>query len=271
MTRARTALAAVAATVLACAVPASATDLGAATSPEGFVASSVVFTGIRPGTGLMPAPGTGNITSRVPTDTPYCTANFVFQDAPGFDPSQQIYLGTAAHCVALGAVIYGQVIRPGDSVATTIRLGTVTFEDDAAAVDFALIAIDPALNDWVSPSVAYWGGPTAAYPGPGNVPGGLVGHGTGIGETGTARAGLIRTFGGDEFKMNVAGAGGDSGAPIVALDGRAAGHVRFVGATDLVGVETTARSVQSAIAASGKTLSTCPTATPWPLPGCPAV
>ena len=270
MTRVRTALAAVAATVLACAVPASATDVNAATSTDGVVASSVVFTGIRPGTGLMPAPGGGgNITSRVPA-TPYCTANFVYQDAPGFDPSQQIYLGTAAHCVTLGAVIYGQVVRPGD-VATTIRLGTVVFENDSAAIDFALIAIDQSLNSWVSPSVAYWGGPTAAYPGPGNVPGGLVGHGSGIGETGTARPGLILDFDGGTFKMNVAGAPGDSGAPIVTLDGRAAGHVRFAGNTDGVGVETTAMSVQDAMAASGKVLSTCPTATPWPLAGCPSV
>lgn len=230
-------------------------------------ASSISFTGIRPGTWLLvpPSPAVTDIRRR-------CTANFVYQDASGgFDPSREVYIGTAAHCVTFGQDVHAVVAAPGDATALVVRIGTVVL--DATAEDAALVQIDSALRDWVSPSAAHWGGPTGIYPGPGNVPAVITGHGLVFGETGTPRAGLLSL----SYIWNGPAADGDSGAPIITSDGLAAGHlfgvttgreIPEVGRVD-IGVSSQVRSVQSAIAASGKSLVTCPTRTPWPLPGCP--
>jgi hypothetical protein len=229
-------------------------------------ASSLAFTGIRPGIWLTFSSALGNaaLGGR-------CTANFVFQTTAGaFDPAQQLYLGTAGHCVTLGQVVYGIVLRPDTATTVVVRIGAVVVDDDGAP-DFGLIEIDPALNDWVSPSVAHLGGPTGVYNGPGNVPAALTGHGTGIGVGGTPRPGMLGAFNGGAFFMTGVSTAGDSGGPIITADGLAVGQLHFSSTTAVPGTTINGRSIQDALSVAGKPLSTCPTPTPWALPGCPPV
>jgi hypothetical protein len=226
--------------------------------------TTLTYTGIRPGTWLVlpPAPEVTDVLAR-------CTANFVYQPAAGeFDPAGVLYLATAAHCVTLGQPVHAVVVAPGTSDPVVVRIGVVVLDSDTAA-DFALVEIDPAFNGWVSPMVAGWAGPTAVYGGPGRVPAVLSGHGTVVGTGGTARPGFLGPFDGGAFVMNVVGADGDSGAPIVTADGLAVGHLRTVFSLDGISTSIQGRSVQQALAVTDKAIATCPVAVPWPLPGCP--
>jgi hypothetical protein len=204
---------------------------------------------------------------QIATPTGRCTANFVFQSSSAtFDPSQQLYIGTAGHCGSVGDAVRAPIA----SGLAPIPLGTIVFDDDGAA-DFALIAIDPSLNSQVSPSVRHLGGPVGIYNGPGNVVVGISGHGTAIGTGGTPRYGLLGPTSPGGAHAAIVTAGGDSGGPFVTSDGLAVGQLHCSCAVGQIGLGASAdiRSIQAGIASSGMVLVTCPTATPWALPGCP--
>jgi hypothetical protein len=232
-------------------------------------ATSLAFAGIRPGTLLV----MGSATPVNSFDVSACTANFVYQDAPGaFDPSQQLYIGTAGHCVDLGETVRAIAVAPGQTTPVLVTVGTVVLDDDNLSHDLALIAIDPAMNAWVSPSVAYWGGPTGVYTGPSNgiTPGTQVGQGGGVGGF-VPRAGLIDYSGGNFFRWTSLTTLGDSGSPVTTADGLAVGDLVRLSSTDPAWIESVGPTVALMQTVSGKTLSTCPTRTPWPAPGCPVV
>ncbi|HVF06760.1 MAG TPA: hypothetical protein VNA20_18130 [Frankiaceae bacterium] len=233
--------------------------------------AAIAFAGIRPGTLLLFVRRTGTRDVEVSN----CTANFVFQETAGaFDPSQQLYLGTAGHCIdATGEAVTAVAVAPGTTTPVVITVGTVVLTTPAPD-DFALIAIDPALNSWVSPSVAYWGGPTGVYGGSAGGIGTMVGYG-GYAGGAVPRAGELTVYNSTQFRLRYPGAVGDSGGPVLTAEGEAVGEIsEFEDGTDplgprLVGVGSVGPSLPRMLALSGKALSTCPTRTPWPLAGCP--
>ena len=287
MNRARLAALAGAACLLATTTPSNATTTGPhwltpelaaaadAAGPAGvplppaalaqLAVSTFAFTGIRPGT-LVRSDG------RIQDDG-FCTANFVFQETTGpFDPAQQLYLGTAAHCVDMGDSVTAVAAAPGPGTPVLVRIGQVILAD--AASDFALVELDPAVNPWVSPSMAHWGGPVGVHPG-GPAVATFVGHGGFVGGT-VPRAGELTTFTSTGFVVRTVSLTGDSGGPVTTLDGNAVGGI--LGGDSVrpalgipVSVAMEGPSIALMLSLSGKALSTCPTRTPWPLPGCAPV
>ena len=177
--------------------------------PDGvrLPASALAFTGIRPGSWILFPAG--------------CTANFVFGSASDY------YIGTAGHCTKVGDQVT-IVAAPG----VLMNIGrTVTSVDNGVGDDFALIDVSPQMEQYVNPSMAYFGGPT----GTGNTAVGNVvehaGHGLVIGTGGTPRAGVVTyrgagdTAGSDAFGWDGAAAPGDSGSPVRLANGRAAGDL----------------------------------------------
>jgi hypothetical protein len=117
------------------------------------------------------------------TDGAQCTGNFVFTDG-----ADNAYVGYAAHCAGTGEATdtngcdtasqpYGTRVRfaEGATLATggtTLGHGTLVYSSwramlrhgasraACAANDFALVRVDAADADKVSPTVPFWGGPT---------------------------------------------------------------------------------------------------------------
>lgn len=280
---------AVAAAQLALVAPGPATaDGGDSRLPAGAIVqaptSSLVFTGIRPGTLILPASDT---TSAGPDGTKAgpdldavlkvgggCTANFIFQDTDtgGFDPTQTLYLGAAGHCFEPDDSALAVAFAPGTENPVLVNVGPVVYHIDTAGTDdFALIRIDDRLKSWVSPSMAHWGGPKGVHPsGSGNVIL-YTGHGVGVGPGGTPRVGRLHSFGNIAFQMTGVTNGGDSGAPVRTLEGLAVGQNIGLGGLDPWVPQTgpSGTSIHRMLALSGKALATCSELTPWPLPGCP--
>ena len=233
------------------------------------VAAVAVLLAVAPAGRAEPSVGPVVIQPGIQLSTPTgrCTANFVFQSTAGpFDPSQQLYIGTAGHCGSLDDIV-DTTLAAG---ASGTRLGTIVHDDDGAA-DFALVAIDMALNNLVSPSVRHLCGPVGVYTGPGNVVVGISGHGSAIGTGGTPRYGLLGPTSAGGAHAAIVTSGGDSGGPFVTTDGLAVGQLHCSCAVGQIGLGASAdiRSIQAAITSSGKVFVTCPTATPWARPGCP--
>ena len=256
---------------LACATALAATAApSTATAPDAASSSAYTFTGIRPGTQLVTL-----IQNRVPLTN--CTASFVFQEAPGaFDADGPLYISTAAHCYDLGDSVKATVIPPNGSTALTVTIGTVVFDTPDNPDDIAIIEIDPAYYDWVSPSMAYWGGPTGVYSGGSNLPVTTVGHGLGTGTGGTPRTGVLALGGANGYRAHSWATVGDSGSPVATADGLAVGHVadensNLATNTGVAGVSWVGPAVPLIEALTGLYLSTCPTRTPWVAPGCPPV
>lgn len=108
------------------------------------------------------------------TEGAQCTANFIYQDASA------VYLGQAAHCSGTGGqtetngcispslplgtpVKVSGASKPGTLVYNswlTMQANGETNPDACAYNDLALIRLDPADVDKVSPSVPGFGGPT---------------------------------------------------------------------------------------------------------------
>lgn len=228
--------------------------------------SSVVFTGIRPGIALV---------KRQVQTVNLCTGGFVFQPSAGaFDPEGDLYLGTAAHCYALNQTVHALVVPPGEDDAVLLDIGTVSHR--FVAEDVALILIHPELNEWVSPSVAHWGGPTGTYASGQTTLVTHTGHGLGTGPGGSPRAGQLTIPGGDTFYANALVAVGDSGSPFLTASGLAVGHLfkldldeKVVG--EQVGIVGWGPAVDTIVGLTGMALATCPSRTPWPAPGCPPV
>lgn len=218
--------------------------------------SSLVFQGIRPGQLILLTEG---------DTTSLCTSNFVFTDTSGAP-----YIGTAGHCGTVGAQVT-MLYLPGGLV----DIGTVVRSTGDAGIgnDFALIKIKPELAGDVSPSMAWWGGPTGVYTGSGPAVVQHAGWGLVVGTGGTPRAGLGLEWGPNAWRFESVIANGDSGSGANVLGGLAAGNITHIavnsGVIPPVFMTGTTMSKIFQIIGPGYTLATCGSALPWPLPGCP--
>lgn len=150
-----------------------------------------------------------------------CTMNYVYEDQFG-----TTYIGTAGHCVGF---------REGEEVelADVGLIGEVVWVPSRrTGADFALVEIDPALLDQVSPALRHWGGPTGVLRQEEFLPGiPMVQYGYGIGfgftEPTRARAGFLELFSETtcHYRADVPAIFGDSGSATMTADGRAVGVV----------------------------------------------
>jgi hypothetical protein len=170
--------------------------------------SGLAFTGIRPGAWIIAPSG--------------CTTNFVFGSRSDY------FIGTAGHCASVGDQVT-LVAAPG----VLMNIGTtVKSVNKGIGNDFALIDVRPSMEQYVNPSMAYFGGPTVAgSPQPNDVVE-HAGHGLVIGTGGTQRAGVVvyrgNGDGGDAFAWVGAASPGDSGSAVRLADGRAAGDLTHI-------------------------------------------
>ncbi|MGH3451164.1 MAG: hypothetical protein ACRDQW_10645 [Haloechinothrix sp.] len=211
--------------------------------PDGvdYPTSGLVFTGIRPGAWIISPAG--------------CTTNFVF-GSPG-----NYSIGTAGHCAEVGDEVT-LIAAPG----ILMVIGkTVKSVDNGIGDDFALIEIYPEMQQYVNPSMTYFGGPT----GVGSPQFGDVvehaGHGLVIGTGGTPRAGVVvyrgegDTRGSDAFAWDGAASPGDSGSAVRLVAGEAAGDLTHlvVGGPYVPGV-IAGTSIDRMLQIAGKPLATAP-------------
>lgn len=149
----------------------------------------------------------------------WCTTNFVFEEL------DKLYIGTAGHCVGVGAIVSDDDRTP---------IGKVVYSVNAYPnLDFALIEIYGHRYDDVSPAMRHWGGPTGvAATGPatgGSTPPGTVvrQHGYGTTFQGDAltrrRTGVLSGFPSTTFDAALPCAGGDSGSGVILASGEALG------------------------------------------------
>lgn len=213
--------------------------------------SSLAFLGIRPGALLIINGGT------------LCSSNFVFQSGT------QRYIGTAGHCGDVGSQVTMVFLPLGLADIGTIVQSTG--ENSDLGNDFALISIDPALNQYVSPSMAHWGGPTGVYRASGPAPILHSGWGLGAGTGGTPRAGLGVQWTPNEWIFESVITPGDSGSGAIVAGGLAAGNITSIHVNSgrfpfaFMGGTSMERIMQMV---GGLELATC-APIPWPLPGCP--
>jgi hypothetical protein len=209
--------------------------------PEGvdYPTSGLAFTGIRPGSWIISPSG--------------CTANFVFGSASNY------FIGTAGHCADVGDEVT-VIAAPGVlmNIGTTVRS-----VNRGVGNDFALIDVRPAMEQYVNPSMTYFGGPTGAGdPRPGDVVQ-HAGHGLVIGTGGTPRAGVVvyrgRGDGGDAFAWVGTASPGDSGSAVRLANGRAAGDLTHivVGGPYVPG-NVAGTSIARMLTIAGKPLATAP-------------
>lgn len=209
--------------------------------PEGvdYDVSGLAFTGIRPGAWIIAPAG--------------CTTNFVFGSASNY------FIGTAGHCTSVGDEVT-LVAAPG----VLMNIGTtVKSVDKGIGNDFALIDVRPEMEQYVNPSMAYFGGPTSA----GSPQVGEVvehsGHGLVLGTGGTPRAGVVvyrgAGEGGDAFAWVGAASPGDSGSAVRLANGQAAGDLTHlvVGGEYLPG-DVAGTTIARMLRIAGKPLATAP-------------
>jgi hypothetical protein len=209
--------------------------------PEGvdYDTSGLAFTGIRPGAWIIAPAG--------------CTTNFVFGSPSDY------YIGTAGHCADVGDEVT-LIAAPG----VLMNIGTtVKSVNNGIGNDFALIDVRPAMEQYVNPSMTYFGGPTGAgSPQPQDVVE-HAGHGLVIGTGGTPRAGVVvyrgNGDGGDAFAWVGAASPGDSGSAVRLADGRAAGDLTHivVGGPYVPG-DVAGTTIARMLAIAGKPLATAP-------------
>jgi hypothetical protein len=211
--------------------------------PEGadVPQSALLFTGIRPGAWMLSPAG--------------CTMNFVFGSKGSY------YIGTAGHCASVGDVVT-IIAAPG----ILMDIGkTVTSVNGDIGNDFALVQVYASMQQYVNPSMAYFGGPTGAGSPQVNDVCEHAGHGLVIGTGGTPRAGVVvyrgagATGGSDAFAWDGAASPGDSGSPVRLLDGKAAGDLTHlvVGGKYLPAV-IAGTSIAKMIQIAGHPLATAP-------------
>ena len=204
-----------------------------------YEVSGLAFTGIRPGAWIIAPAG--------------CTTNFVFGNSSNY------FIGTAGHCTSVGDEVT-LVAAPG----VLMNIGTtVKSVDKGVGNDFALIDVKPAMEQYVNPSMAYFGGPTAAgNPRPGDVVE-HSGHGLVIGTGGTPRSGVVvyrgNGDGGDAFAWVGAASPGDSGSAVRLANGQAAGDLTHlvVGGPYVPG-NVAGTSISRMISVAGRPLATAP-------------
>jgi hypothetical protein len=164
-----------------------------------------------------------------------CVFNWVFTDAEG-----NAYIGTAAHCTALG-----ERLRERDSEQ---MVGTVIFDSDDTPgadprLDFALVQLDPEAVGHAHPAML-GGQVPAGVASPGEVmPGDLVvfyGHGETVGDNEALRErmGFIVQVDEREYRANMPAVEGDSGSPVLhESTGKALGMVSRYGVWDALDLE----------------------------------
>jgi hypothetical protein len=184
----------------------------AATTP---VVDSAGCSGVRPGAPVL-------------TPVGQCTLNFLWRGTDG-----RSYIGTAGHCLLEGSDVRQVVFGPGDGPpardGTGRRIGEFAYAALDESSDFALIRLDAGVP--ADPQVCQFGGPTGLDVGvvPGLTALQYVGRGTLTGNLAPARTQLALD-GDTRFVtgLGVASAG-DSGSPLVGVDGRAIGVVVATG------------------------------------------
>jgi hypothetical protein len=202
-------------------------------------ASGLAFTGIRPGAWIIAPSG--------------CTTNFVFGS------SSDYYIGTAGHCANVGDEVT-LIAAPG----VLMNIGTtVKSVNKGIGNDFALIDVRPSMEQYVNPSMTYFGGPTGTgSPRPDDVVE-HAGHGLVIGTGGTPRAGVVvyrgNGDGGDAFAWVGAASPGDSGSAVRLANGQAAGDLTHlvVGGPYVPG-NVAGTTIQRMLTIAGKPLATAP-------------
>jgi hypothetical protein len=175
----------------------------------------------------MPAPGEGDTCpgvrpgASVLTPVGQCTLNFLWHGSDGRD-----YIGTAGHCLLEGTKQTQAVYRPGEGPPARDSGGRPIGEFAYAALDpvsdFALIRLDRDVD--ADPEICRFGGPTglAADPLPVLTPLQHVGRGSLTGSLSPARTQLALDSAGTRLLTGLGLASpGDSGSPVVAVDGRA--------------------------------------------------
>jgi len=215
--------------------------------------SSLVFLGIRPGQLIILTHG---------ATISFCSSNFVFRNGANFA------IGTAGHCGVVGDQVIMLFAPRG-----LVNIGSVIKSTGDAGVgnDFALIGIKPSLKGLVSPSMAYWGGPTGPWPKQTAPP--LVKHagwGVVVGTGGTPRIGVGTVYHSTSYWGFIgAVAPIDSGSGAIAASGQAVGNITHIAPLwhgDLVLMVGT--SITRILQIAGLPLATC-SPIPWPLYGCP--
>jgi hypothetical protein len=163
--------------------------------------------GIRPGSWMIAPSG--------------CTMNFIF-GSPG-----NYSIGTAGHCGKAGQKVVLLTLAPGAGNPVLVEIGTIRKSvNGGIGNDFAIVPIKPALQSWVSPTIAVVAGPCGSYTGSGPEPVFHYGHGLAIGTGGTPRAGLALKWQRDAFGWTGAAIFGDSGSAVRVNTGmRAAGDL----------------------------------------------
>ncbi|HET8959983.1 hypothetical protein [Nocardioides sp.] len=209
--------------------------------PEGvdYDASGLAFTGIRPGAWIIAPSG--------------CTTNFVFGSGRDY------FIGTAGHCAEVGDEVT-LIAAPG----VLMNIGrTVKSVDRGVGNDFALIDVRPSMEQYVNPSMTYFGGPTGVgSPQPTDVVE-HAGHGLVIGTGGTPRAGVVvyrgNGDGGDAFAWVGAASPGDSGSAVRLANGQAAGDLTHivVGGPYVPG-DVAGTTIERMLRIAGKPLATAP-------------
>jgi hypothetical protein len=151
--------------------------------------------GIRPGSWMIAPAG--------------CTMNFVFRSGA------QYAIGTAGHCGNAGDPVTLITLAPGTANPVLVEIGRISVShNNGVGDDFALVPINPALNDWVNPTMALVAGPCGSYGGSGPETVWHSGHGLGIGTGGTPRAGVSLTWQASAFGWDSPSIFGDSGSAV---------------------------------------------------------
>lgn len=231
-------------------------------------ASGLAFTGIRPGSWMVSPAG--------------CTMNFVFGTAPsatttkrGKGRSNGYSIGTAGHCTEkVGDEVVLVALGPTSPTPVLVHIGNTvkTTGDGGVGNDFALVSIRPELQSWVSPAMAHWGGPTGEYTGTSPLPMVHSGHGLVVGTGGTARAAQGLYIERDAVYWAGVTIFGDSGSAINTVTGLAQANItHIIVDTKHLGANSAGTHISKLVQLAGQPLATCPTAAPWPLPGCPPV
>lgn len=212
------------------------------------MAAGLAFLGIRPGQFIIVGGNT------------LCSTNFVFRNGANYA------IGTAGHCGNVGESVTMLALP-----RVLFNIGKVTKSvDGGPGNDFALISINPALNNIVSPSMAFWGGPKGIHKSGIPLIVKHIGWGAGIGAGGTPRVGVGRSWTGNLWTFFGAIAPSDSGSGAIDGNWKAIGNITHIQVDSrfIAPVWNAGTSITRILQIAALPLATCGPS-PWPLYGCP--